>query len=318
MTQPQDQNTKQPLTAKRYFAWVGLLTFLAISLFLSGQKVFLLNTAAKAGLLEPIVASETSFYSTRVQPILTKYCVECHGADKIKGDLRLDGYVQTLHSGANDVIRDYAASDSSLITRMALPKVNLEAMPPLGLANPTDEEMLVLKLWIEAGASGTSLPSDFPDAPALIEEIQIPTIDQEAIAKERAVHEKVFAEIDNEFPHMISYISTDSALLRVTNFSLQGEFDGYVLKKIEPLAAKIASIYLRGATIDDDGAAIIATMRNIEEATLVRTRLSKVAVLSIVQNLPKLQRLTLDKKLITDTLRSVATAKNIRLYGVTP
>ena len=35
-------------------------------------------------------AAQTSPYQQVIQPFLSEYCIDCHGPDKEKGDLRLD------------------------------------------------------------------------------------------------------------------------------------------------------------------------------------------------------------------------------------
>ena len=49
------------------------------------------------------VASEPAFFENHIRPVLVTECIECHGAEKQKGDLRLDyrdGWKKGGESGA--------------------------------------------------------------------------------------------------------------------------------------------------------------------------------------------------------------------------
>lgn len=87
-----------------------------------------------------------------VLPILQSRCVECHGADKQKGKLRLDTLELTLKEArpARDSRRGDAA-ESELFKRVSLPKDNDDRMPSEG--EPlTAEQITILKDWINDGA----------------------------------------------------------------------------------------------------------------------------------------------------------------------
>ena len=76
-------------------------------------------------------------YANEIQPILNKYCYQCHGPTKQKGDMRLDILNwDMLHGG------DAEKWDS------ALDEINAGNMPPKKKAQLTDEERRMLVHWI--------------------------------------------------------------------------------------------------------------------------------------------------------------------------
>ena len=87
-----------------------------------------------------------------VLPILQSRCVECHGADKQKGKLRLDTLELTLKGGkAGPGLKAGDAAESELFKRVSLPKDNDDRMPSEG--EPlTAEQIAILKDWINDGA----------------------------------------------------------------------------------------------------------------------------------------------------------------------
>ncbi|MGV3773665.1 MAG: c-type cytochrome domain-containing protein [Verrucomicrobiales bacterium] len=96
-------------------------------------------------------AADKVDFTKSVKPILEGRCIECHGAKKEKGDLRLDTKAAAMKEGAKTIVSgDPDASD--LIKRVALPPGHDDIMPPKG--DPlSKEEIEVLKAWIKEGAT---------------------------------------------------------------------------------------------------------------------------------------------------------------------
>lgn len=99
---------------------------------------------------EPLVFADV------VQPILDEHCVECHGADKQKGKLRLDSLAELMKGGENgaSVVAGQVA-ESPLLQRMLLPVSDDDRMPPEGKPSPKPEALALIEFWIERGASPT-------------------------------------------------------------------------------------------------------------------------------------------------------------------
>ncbi len=67
-----------------------------------------------------------------VHPLLMKHCVECHGAEKQKGRLRLDTLEGAKRAGRSGEVALVAGDPdaSELMRRVLLPREDGEAMPP--------------------------------------------------------------------------------------------------------------------------------------------------------------------------------------------
>lgn len=105
---------------------------------------------------KPAAASEPLVYEHVLQPILTHYCVACHGAEKQKGKLRLDSLEAVQKGGENGpVVVAGNAFKSPLVARVRLPATDDDHMPPEGKPGPTPEELALIEFWIERGASPT-------------------------------------------------------------------------------------------------------------------------------------------------------------------
>ena len=96
-------------------------------------------------------------FENQVRPILLRSCVECHGAEKQEGGLRLDQRAHAMQGGdSGQALRPGSADESELIRRMTLPAGDPEIMPAIG--DPLSPAQIdVLRRWIDEGA-------EWPDA----------------------------------------------------------------------------------------------------------------------------------------------------------
>lgn len=89
-------------------------------------------------------------YTQVIRPILEAHCVECHGAKKVKGKLRMDT-LEALKKGGSEGSA-YVAGDlkkSLMHVRVTLDPEDDEFMPSEGTPL-TKEQVNALALWIEA------------------------------------------------------------------------------------------------------------------------------------------------------------------------
>lgn len=108
----------------------------------------------KSTLAPAAPGAEPLVYRDVIQPLLTKYCVDCHGAEKQKGKLRLDSLELVLKGGEDGpAVVAGAPSKSLLVTRMLLPLGDDDHMPPKDEPSPPPEAVELLEFWIERGAS---------------------------------------------------------------------------------------------------------------------------------------------------------------------
>jgi len=105
-------------------------------------------------ILEKDSWKESLFFEDAVLPILSKNCNSCHNPKNKKGGLVMITSGDILKGGKNGpVIFSDNASESSLIHRMLLPKDDKDHMPPKEKRQPSKEEIMLVKHWVESGAS---------------------------------------------------------------------------------------------------------------------------------------------------------------------
>lgn len=112
-------------------------------------------------------------YTTEIAPLLAKYCVGCHNTEDREGGLSVESY-SDLQVGLKKgpVILAGHADSSRLIrvlTGQAKPK-----MPPEDSLPPSQQDILLLRRWIDSGAKGPdgTTPSQ---PPLLTPQIEITT-----------------------------------------------------------------------------------------------------------------------------------------------
>lgn len=123
------------------------------ALLLSGLAFGLAERVAAD--LKPTAAAVARFRED-VQPILVKYCYDCHGDGMSKGQVSFDT----------------AASDEALVARAplwftALRNVRAGVMPPDDGPRPTREEVAQLERWIKYDAFGIDPKQPDPGRVAL-------------------------------------------------------------------------------------------------------------------------------------------------------
>lgn len=90
--------------------------------------------------------------NTRVRAVLAHNCYKCHGAQKVKGELRLDSKDMVFKGGeSGEVIIAGKPHESEMMRRIMLPRDDEEAMPPKG-KKLSENDINLLNFWIEKGA----------------------------------------------------------------------------------------------------------------------------------------------------------------------
>lgn len=100
----------------------------------------------------PLSESQVQELNFQVRSILAHNCYSCHGAGKVKGELRLDKKEYIFEGGENgEVIIPGSPEKSELIRRIKLPRSDKDAMPTKGkLLSKND--IAILEFWVKQGA----------------------------------------------------------------------------------------------------------------------------------------------------------------------
>lgn len=255
-------------------------------------------------------AAEQVDFEKDVAPILAEHCIQCHGEDKQKGKLRLDGKADAFKGGKSGSPAVVAGDvgKSEIVKRVTLPKDNDELMPPEGGPLP-EKKVAVLKAWVEGGAkwpdgfvvkvaaksgAASALPPAVPAAPrrVLAPLPELPKDYKPGAAETGAL--AVLAKAGIEARPV-----AQGSPWREANFRLKGS--EVTDKTLEPLKDLGSVIELRLGTtkVTDAGLAALEKLTHLQVLSLELTGVTD-AGLARLKNLPNLVYLNLYGTQVTD------------------
>ena len=180
--------------------------------YLSAVGILLTACAWVALPTEALRAEEQIEFARDAQPILARYCYECHGPDASarKADLRLD-----QHEDALQVIEPEDPSASEFYRRLIASDPDVRMPPAAAEKQPTLKEIATLRRWIEEGAAWEGLWSLRP-----LDSVELPSVKDPAWAK-NPIDRFVLARLEQEGLQPSPPASKHAWLRRVT-FDLTG------------------------------------------------------------------------------------------------
>jgi len=90
-------------------------------------------------------------FDREIRPLLQEHCIECHGAKKQKGELRLDAKPYALKGGHDGPVLVAGDVAKSPLFQRIISTDEDERMPPKG-ERLSAEQVAAVKAWIESGA----------------------------------------------------------------------------------------------------------------------------------------------------------------------
>ena len=87
-----------------------------------------------------------------VQPFLTTYCAGCHNAQDYEGKLSLLDYAALQQGGEHGAVVVPGKAEASRLWQVLQPDAE-NKMPPKGSPQPTEEDLQVVRTWIDGGAA---------------------------------------------------------------------------------------------------------------------------------------------------------------------
>lgn len=240
-------------------------------------------------------------YQDIVVPMMEETCWKCHNADKIKGKFRMDTYellVKGGKEGAGLVAGD--AAKSNIVIRCELPIDDDERMPPDEKPGLTEEQLTVIKWWINAGASPDLKVSE-ANAPADVAAIiakQAPAVKKTAAptttgttsaeaakpdTQQRDTLKAAIAEVQKLFPGAVQFESQASTGLVFTAVSMRGKFNDDDTAKLGPVIAGLVSADFSASLITDKSLALLAPAKDLRSLRLAETKITDAGMDTIAK-----------------------------------
>ncbi|MES2471269.1 MAG: c-type cytochrome domain-containing protein [Pseudomonadota bacterium] len=305
----------RPRSALLYFACVTLVTAAGIATAMTFRPAFRHQVLDVLGLADVPQAAPGSFYTARVAPLFETRCNGCHGDKMDRGQLRLDSFALLMRGGKHGaVIAPGRVDGSELFRRITLPESDEQAMPPSGKPPLTKDDIIVIRLWIAAGASGALPVHAIKNAPKPVVEIEIPQSDPVQVHRQRAPLADVVRQLQVRFPGMLEYVSRDSADLEM-NASLSGGTFGHAqLREFLPLQDRILRADLSGTAITDGAAPVLAAMTRLEVLRLANTKVA-AATMQALAPLKSLRSVTVTGSAVPPAAVVALRQRGIVVYG---
>jgi cytochrome c5 len=274
---------------------------------------FALATAALAGGPARAAAPEEQpIFAGVVNKIFESKCLSCHTADKPKGKLvmtSLEEMTKGGESGKPGIVPGNSA-ESWIYGVMALPLDHDDHKPPSNKPQHTEQELAIIKWWIDAGAKpdvpikDAGVPADLMpvvlelaakkvEAPAVVARPVIAPKDLDPATKE------AIAKITGELGVTVLQLSQSDTGLMFTAVNVADKFDDAALAKLAPIVGQLADVNLGRTKVTDAGLATLATAANLQRLRLENTAVTD-AGLDHLKGLEKLEYLNLFNTQITD------------------
>jgi uncharacterized membrane protein len=236
--------------------------------------------------------AQWDIYAHVVAPILQDRCYECHGTKNVKGGLELGTWAAIQRGGKDGPVLSAGEPEKSLLyQRINLPLEHTEHMPPRRRAQPSPEELALIRRWIALGApeQGTlaavhldsRLLSVVAELPALLSSGAVATespdsreIDYAAVAKLRSGLAAAVARLQAKYPNIITYESRQSADLCLDAAPLGEKFGDGDVAALAPLHDRIVWADLSGTAVTDGSALGIGAMKGLRVLKLANTAIT--------------------------------------------
>ena len=270
---------------------------LAISLILTGH--FGANLTHGASYVwepmqkaQPIKYEDALVFKDMVQPILHAKCEGCHNLEKMKAQLLMIDEKSLLKGGKSGPLFIHGRPDSSrLIERINLLADDKEHMPPIGQPQLSDQDKIILALWIKGNATFTKKVMQLPpsDSLNLIAQKIFSIIDEEAQFDFPAADQKVIDTFSDAY-RTISPWAKNSPALRI-NFFQKNAFRSNKLIELKELKKQIVFLSLAKMPVKDADLSTIANFENLQRLDLNYTDITSKG-LNVLQNLSQLKSLS--------------------------
>ncbi len=269
---------------------------------------------------------EALVYSDIIEPILKEKCMSCHNNTKQKGKLRMDDRDAFLKGGENGVIAIAGQADNSeMVKRLLLDMDAKHHMPPKGKTQPTEQDILLLRWWIDKGLTFDKKVKDIEQTDAVkaifasyntsVVKKENPYIPTESV---EPADEKLIDSVRKQ-GILLMPIAPKSNYLQANFVSITKAGDREVALLL-PFAKQLVWLKLGNTKITDSAMETVAKLTNLTRLSLDNTAISNQG-LALLSSLNQLQYLNVVNTKITSDglhpLSNLSVLKQVFLFKTT-
>lgn len=277
--------------------------------------------------IPPIPNVQEAFvYQNAIQPLFQNRCYSCHGSEKQKGKLRLDQEAYILKGGEDgQTLVKGKADDSELMKRILLPLNDEDHMAPKEKPQLTNNEIALLKWWIDNGADFKKKFKDLPQ-PENIKTILVSLQKGESGAgqiKASDIPAEEVSAVDNKV--LKKFIDAGITVFPVAqhtnylsaNFINAQSMGKDVLDLIKSIEKQLLWLKLENNKVNDQTLTAIKDCKNLTRLNLNNTQITDAGLASL-KDLEQLQSLSLVGTKITakgiNQLKKLKSLKFLYVY----
>ena len=207
-----------------------------------------------------------------ILPILKQNCIQCHGPDKQKGELRLDSKKAIMEGGdVGMTVMPGNGFDSGLFFRISLPPGDADIMPPESAGDPLpSEKQKLVQKWIDEGAffggwEKVEAGSDKEPLPEVAE------ADAQALSRLR------------EAGALAMPLAQDTNLISVDFRSVAENIGDSHIELLEPVKEQLAWLNLANTRVSDRGVRTLTDFPHLRRLHLENTAVGDNALDALAQ-----------------------------------
>jgi mono/diheme cytochrome c family protein len=277
-----------------------------------------------ASKLPPASDKKGVTFAKDIQPLFERSCYKCHGAEKQKGDYRMDTFAALLTGGKSGkpAITPGDTAKSELLQRLLLDRTDEKAMPPKKKTPLKPAEVALLRWWIKQGAARDTLIAAVKDAPPEVAALLGGPTTAEAPTRAAVYRPRVgdYTALQSEIAALaqklgvkitpVSRRAGDGLILRTRG--AEPRFGDAELAQLARVAPFIVEAEFAGTRLTDAALATLKSWAHLERLDLGRTALTG-KTLGELSALKNLSYLNLCSTAVTDeTLTALAGSSALR------
>jgi len=296
-------------------ALILLLIMITLTGHLGGELTHgegYLTAAFSKNIDKPINASIAKFekiedaklYEDVVLHTITQKCVQCHGAERQKGKLRLDGKEWMLKGGKNGEVIDLKNPENSEILKRVLLELNDEHhMPPKDKNQLSEDELVILTWWLQSGAEFDKKIAIYKRDQKIEKALSSFHQSIKAETKIEVIREKIASIPQSTLSKLeksgwvISPLSSTDNYVRVVGFNLEVPLNN-ALEDLKQIKSNIVELKFSFKKISDSNILVLKDFKNLEKLWLDHTMITDNA-LKLMNEFQKLTYLNVSHTAVT-------------------
>lgn len=249
-------------------------------------------------MVEEVSYEEALLYKHLVYPILHDKCVSCHNNTKMKGELNMKDFTAFLKGGENgEVVNKGHSKISDMVKRILLSEQHEDTMPPEGKERITEEELDLIRLWIDQDLKEDTYLDSLKISQNLKEDIEYRLNKKEEVLSpvfEMNISEASKDKLDNlrDFGFNVLPIKKNSPFLQVTYFDRKSPLTEESKKALMAVSKQLVWLDLTGVVNSNNSWKFLESLPNLVKLYLSNTSIKDQSVIAFSKN-PYLETISL-------------------------